>query len=279
VNIHALRQRNRHRDGGGAMRTVLVALYLLLISLSSAWAEDIPRSAIKLVKTSLVPLVCALKSENPTPTPSVVATGFFVDRLGDIVTAAHVVEGFATFNTLSHPCNALALVVRFGGWTEGESDLNGALFWLDCQERQTEDIATCKTEGNPFDTASVKGVIAPVVFATMLQHDGTPAAFTGFALDGFPITSKANVAANGLGHVLKYPDPKPMLVLDKTAPAGYSGCPVYIADGSVIGMIVQSSEQPGVEGSIGFAFARPSKAIVAYLTGLGIKVKTVKGEP
>jgi hypothetical protein len=68
------------------------------------------------------------------------------------------------------------------------------------------------------------------------------------------MTFRAAVAAYGIS----CPDGSmPELILDHAAPPGFSGSPVYLADGKIVGILVQSAQ----EKATGIAIARPASVL------------------
>jgi hypothetical protein len=80
----------------------------------------------------------------------------------------------------------------------------------------------------------------PVQFDWAIPPDGTHVAFTGFPLRARdPMTFRADVAA----FRVPWPDESmPELVLDHGALPGFSGSPVYLANGKVVGILVKDGK-------------------------------------
>ena len=92
---------------------------------------------------------------------------------------------------------------------------------------------------------------APVQFEWNIPPDGTQVAFTGFPVrTRDPLTFRAHVA----GFRMPWPDePIPELVLDRPTLPGFSGSPVYLANGKVVGIVLKD----GKDDAAGVTIVRP----------------------
>ena len=94
-----------------------------------------------------------------------------------------------------------------------------------------------------------------VKFEWNIPPDGTQVAFAGFPLEARdPMTFRAHLAA------YRAPLPNlltPGLIIDHPSLPGYSGSPVYMADGKVVGILVAD----GGPDAPGTAIARPVSAL------------------
>ena len=94
-----------------------------------------------------------------------------------------------------------------------------------------------------------------VQFDWGVPADGRRVAFTGFPLEARdPMTFRAHVAA------YRGPRPNlltPELVLDHASQPGFSGAPVFLADGTVVAILVRDGK-PRAEG---MSIARPISAV------------------
>lgn len=213
---------------------------------------------IERVKSAALPIVCLV--QDPDGSLSVnggMGSGFFINSEGYFVTAEHVINALEVRSKNTQDCLAPAIQMPKGGWsaTQGKPDLK--FFRFDnCLKDAESDIAVCRPLLNPFEEPEVKSQLGFVTFASSSAHsDGTPVAFTAFPLDlTRPVTSKANIASFLMVQNL--------IMIDKTAWPGASGSPLYLADGTVIGMVVSTGTN---EGS-GLAYARRVESITAFLS-------------
>lgn len=123
----------------------------------------------------------------------------------------------------------------------------------DCRVDSALDIALCSMSDDLLDRRRKLHLkVAPVKFDWRIPPDGTPVAFTGFPIQAHdPMTFRGDVAA----YRTPWPDP-PELVLDCATLPGFSGSPIYVADGNVVGILVKD----GKEEATGITIARPVSA-------------------
>jgi hypothetical protein len=179
-----------------------------------------------------------------------VGSGFLISEVGEFVTAAHVLAGK---QKKDDPCPTSAITLPLGGWDAGTPFEK--LVWFPfknsaCKIDSTNDVAACRLTGD-LPTRVRKLHPKAVQFDWSIPPDGTQLAFTGFPLEARdPMTFRAHVAAyRGL-----WPNQfTPELVLDHASLPGFSGAPVFLADGSVVAILVRDGK-PQAEG---MSIARP----------------------
>lgn len=224
-------------------------------------------TTIEKVKLSVVPVACATwpDGENSLSIKEIEGTGFFVSYEGDFITAAHVIKDHFKWNKKGEPnANCFPVIyVPAPTWQTFK--------WFkfaSCITDDVIDIAVCKTTVNPFGVSGLH--IDRLHLVSQVPSDGTPVAFTGFPqFIVVPVTSRANVAATADFFTKGQMD----IVVDKTTWHGVSGGPVYLGDGTVIGIIVKSGESVWS----GMAFARQTSNILKFLTEN--KIRIWQGEP
>jgi len=217
--------------------------------------KSVPVETIERIKSATAPIVCGAPRVDRSSfhISRNLGTAFFINGEGYFLTAAHVVTALEQFNASQSQCFP-AIYMPIGGWRT-----TGGVHWFrfgECVKDPEADIAVCKPTTSPFAAEDVKRQLTFVAFGTALNvKDGTALAFTGFPLQFLrPVTSKGNLAA--------YLDLDKKIVIDKAAWGGASGSPVYLADGSVIGILIER----GTGESIGLALARPAEFITDFLT-------------
>src|SRR6266498_4169493 len=228
----------------------------------NAQTDGFPES-VKRAKESIVPVACATwpDESHAITIKEIEGTGFFVNYGGNFITAAHVINDHFRWYTKDRPSADCFPVIYLANptWLKAR--------WFQfhaCISDTNIDVAVCKTVEDP--------VLYPELHVGSLRlsskttfDDGTPVAFTGFPQNILvPITSKANIAAVGEFFVLGRID----IVIDKTNWHGISGAPLYLSDGTVIGMMRQRGE--GLWD--GLAFARDMAAILKFLKEHNITV-------
>ena len=220
-------------------------------------AQDPFIGAIETMKRSIAPLVClSVKGEESTVLDRL-GSAFFVSTEGEFVTAAHVI---AEMQKSDRACPVSAITLPLEGWQPGVP--NEPTAWLafkigDCAIDTLLDVAKCRAMIDRSGPMAERGLrIVPVKFEWEIPPDGTQVAFTGFPLGvRDPMTFRAGVAANRPvwrdGKVI------PQLVLDRTAWPGFSGSPVFVSDGRVIGILFAGVINEGTA----MTFLRPASAV------------------
>lgn len=213
--------------------------------------------SIKHVKQSIIPVACATwPSEDGTITiKQIYGTGFFVNYEGNFITAAHVINDNFKWYSQERPSADCFPVIYIPNPTWS----NARWFQFhQCISDAGIDVAVCKTLQNPLDTRELHARWLHLSSKEILD-DGTPVAFTGFPQNILvPITSRANIAAIDDLFVPRHSD----IAVDKTVWHGVSGGPLYLSDGTVIGIIRGTGE--GLWS--GLAFARGIAEILRFLS-------------
>lgn len=191
-----------------------------------------------------------------------VGSAFLVSGGGDFMTAAHVITDM---QSAERSCPTPAIILPTGDWRP--EALTEPVRWFpfkisDCRMDSSLDIAICAVGG---DFSARKRELhlkaAPVQFEWNIPPDGTQVAFTGFPLRARdPMTFRADVAA----FRMPWPDESmPELVLDRATLPGFSGAPVYLANGKVVAILVKD----GKDEAMGVTIARPASALREMLAG------------
>jgi hypothetical protein len=184
-----------------------------------------------------------------------VGSAFFISESGDFLTAAHAVQEMQKSERL---CPSPAITLPFGDWHPEAHTENMAWFSFktsNCKLDRALDIAICPLNEHLAARRWEFPVhIEPAQFEWNIPPDGTPVAFTGFPLRARdPMTFRADVAA----YLIPWSDePIPELVLDHVSLPGFSGSPVYLADGKIVAILVKG----GTGETNGIAIARPASA-------------------
>jgi hypothetical protein len=181
-----------------------------------------------------------------------VGSAFFVSEAGDFLTAAHVIQ-----EVQRRPrCASSAITLPADDWRPQARTENLAWFPFkipNCKINNVLDIAVCPlTEDLSARRWELHLRAKAVEFEWDIPPDGTPVAFTGFPLRARdPMTFRAAVAA----YLIPWSEEAiPELVLDHGSLPGFSGSPVYLADGKIVAVLVKG----GKGETDGVALARPA---------------------
>jgi hypothetical protein len=206
-------------------------------------------AAIATIKRSIGSMDCLAVSGPEAKILKRMGSAFLVSQEADFLTAAHVVTSMQKDDD---PCPTPAITLADGDWRpEAPSE---AMLWFpfriaDCRVDDTIDLAECRPSGDLPARIRKLRKATPVQLEWRLQPDGTELAFTGFPLEARdPMTFRAHVAA------YSWPDhTMPDLVLDHGSLPGFSGSPVFLANGKVVAILVRD----GKPEAAGTAIARP----------------------
>lgn len=219
--------------------------------------EPVSLNTIERTRYAAIAIVCTESAPDlPLKVREIVGSGFFINNEGYFVTAAHVLDAIDKRVEIGQPCTA-AIYATVDGWTSINPTQNLKVFaFTTCIRNSQADIAVCRPIKNPFLYPEVsKGVGFMALAAGPPRADGTPVAFTGFPLGNVrPVTSKGNIAS--------YWPFEQLVLIDKASWPGASGSPLYIADGSVIGIVIETGKG---EGS-GLAYALSVAVITEFLS-------------
>lgn len=208
-------------------------------------------AAIETMRHSVASLDCLAVSGAETKILERVGSAFLVSAAGGFMTAAHVITDMKKRGRL---CPTPAIIVPGTDWHPAArtEDLRWFPFQTaDCRADRGLDIAVCSMTDDLSDRKRELHLkVAPVQFEWNIPPDGTQVAFTGFPLRARdPMTFRGGVAA----FRTPWPD-QPELVLDRPTLPGFSGSPIYVADGSVVAILVKD----GKEEASGITIARPA---------------------
>jgi V8-like Glu-specific endopeptidase len=228
---------------------------VLLVFLMLLPSQDvITTKTIESMQKSVFPVVCMEKKGEAYVGKLVVGTGFFINRKGDFMTAAHIPLDLQWL-TIKEDCFD-AIQLPTVAWKERSTDTQLRWFKITtCDYNKEADVAVCHLMVNPFDDVSVNGNIAPVSFARFSKYaDGAAVAFTGFPLGSvYPTTSKGSIAS--------YIPSQKQFAIDKNVWPGASGSPVYDANAKVIGLVFKG----GINEGAGLAYARSTDYILDFI--------------
>jgi V8-like Glu-specific endopeptidase len=227
-----------------------------------AQSEDQFISSIQATKRSTVAVACVKKTATGgIALASLEGTGFFVSGDGTFITAGHVAHGFSLpVPPRKEICEVPAIYLATDGWKAG-TEVGLTMFKIGlCKFDDDLDLAQCKTVDNPFASENVNVKPTFVTFDLSIQKEGTQLAFTGFPIStAQPITARGTVGTYwGTG---TESNPRE-IVIDHNNWPGASGSPVYLANGKVIGLILQR----GMNDATGLAFARSAIFIEGFLS-------------
>jgi hypothetical protein len=219
---------------------------------NSAAGGDPFIGAIETAKRSVASLDCLSVSGSESRIVERVGSAFLITGTGDFLTAAHVIAGM---QTPDGSCPTTALTLPAGDWhpEARTEDMRWFPFQASrCRMDPSIDIALCTlSEDLSARKRDLHLKAAPVLFELDIPPDGTQVAFTGFPLRARdPMTFRAHVAA----FRTPWPDePIPELVLDRPTLSGFSGSPVYLANGKVVAIILKD----GKDEAAGVTIVRP----------------------
>ncbi len=230
-----------------------VALLTLLIACVGVSVSQVPVKTVESVKRAVVPILCVRFDANHSlEFVYIVGSGFFINRDGHVLTAAHVIAGLNTYGA-QHQCSG-GIYIPLTSWKDNSTRLKPFEIG-ECISNADTDVAVCKAKSNPFLDIDVKDNISALTLGSVAAYDdGSAVAFTGFPLEFVsPVTSK--------GYIATYVDFRKELVIDKNTWPGASGSPVYDERGIVLGMIIKR----GLDEGTGLAYARPADSIIEFL--------------
>ena len=183
------------------------------------------------------------------------ARALLISEEGDFLTAAHVI---LEMQKGEHPCPIPAIIFPADDWSP-EARIE-PMRWFpfktsNCRVHSALDIAVCPlSEDLRTRRSELHLRVEPVQFEWSIPPDGTPVAFTGFPLQvRDPVTFRADVAAY---RIPWSGDSIPELILDHGALPGFSGSPVYLADGKIVAIVVKN----GNGETTGITIALPASA-------------------
>lgn len=212
---------------------------------------------IAAMKRTVTPIACMGSGQGPVRRPSRIAgTAFFLKSDGEFLTAAHVINEIdkSSLSTGAEGCPAPVVYLPVDEWPVGSNEFLARWYAFDvkdCVLDTARDLALCATRQSP--SADLQRTIGTVTFEQAPQPDGTAVAFTGFPLNAIqPMTAR--------GHIAMYPA-RDEIIVDQSAWPGVSGCPVYLQDGRVIGLLIQRGTGEGTGRSI----VRATSAIQEFL--------------
>ncbi|MGH9824016.1 MAG: S1 family peptidase [Blastocatellia bacterium] len=252
------------------MRIAILLLTLAsTVGVATGQDKSVSIEAIDRAKYAIVPIVCGAPQQNGDFTVTkIMGTGFFINEEGYFLTARHVMADWDKIDTSKGAC-APFIYLAIGGWKNGLETPSPRVRYFrftSCQISDQVDIAVCKPIDNPFKDSEVKKDIRFLEFTDFSgRDDGSPVAFTAYPLDFLrPVTAK--------GYIASYIPASNQIVIDRTAWPGASGSPVYLSDGRVIGVILQT----GIGLGSGLAYARPSESVLDFLTANHINFHNAK---
>ena len=207
------------------------------------------------MKHSVAALACVDASASKALTRP--GSAFFISNRGRFLTAAHVL---LDMRRDEDACPVSAVVLPADDWDPRAREEIQVWFPFripDCQIDTDLYVAAC----SPADDLSVpkpwfRFRISPVRLEFGIPADGTRVAFTAFPLGTRdPMTFMAEVAA----YRTQWQNERslPELVLDRGTWPGSSGSPVYLPDGSVVGILIKFGNEDGT----GLTYIRPIASV------------------
>ena len=201
---------------------------------------------VETMKHSVAPLACVAVSGTESKFLARRGTAFFISTAGEFMTAAHVLLDMRKNDP---PCPVKAVILpRNKIWDP--SALDEPMVWFSfkissCVIEQELDVAKCPLTDDPFNqNVGLDFEIVPVKFDWSIPPDGTQVAFTGFPMNiRDPVTFRANVAA--YRPVWRNEKVVGELLLDRGAWPGSSGSPLFLSNGSIIGILIAARTEEG----------------------------------
>jgi S1-C subfamily serine protease len=238
------------------MRFAVTSVFVLVLCAAATVSAQAPTPAaaaadpflatIASMKKAVTPIACMDSGEGGVRRPNRIAgTAFFLTPDGEFMTAAHVITDVlrGSLTTGAEGCLNPVVYLPLTEWPSGSNEFTARWYLFDaakCVRDSSLDLAFCRTRQNPSE--DLKRTIGTVTFERDLQVDGTAVAFTGFPLNVIqPMTAR--------GHIAMYTS-RDELIVDQSAWPGVSGCPVYLVDGRVIGVLIQRGTGDGTGRSI-----------------------------
>jgi hypothetical protein len=218
------------------------------------------------IEDASAPIACITLDNGSAQIKGIAGTATFLNDPGDVLTPKHVVEELIKIRGQSGSACTFAVYVPKTRWASVGVTLDAQYFGIgECQMDSTLDVAACHLQANPSTFPGIASVVRTIKLQSAPIADGTAIAFTGFPLHSIrPITSKGDIAARYISV-----DGSPRsLALDRNAWPGASGSAVYLADGSVVGIVIRT----GISEAEGLAYALPTPDIVDFLTRYGFRV-------
>jgi hypothetical protein len=199
-------------------------------------------AAIDTMKRSVAALACLSVNGKDSQILARSGTAFFISEKGDFLTAAHVVQDMQK----RQPSCPVAVVMTPTTKWQPDTRAETLVWWpfsvSSCRIDGYLDLVACSTEDDlSIIRSGLEFNIAPVKLDSRIPPDGTQVAFTGFPLDfRDPLTIRASVAAYRT--IWRGDLTIGELVLDRASWAGSSGSPVYLPDGTVIGVVIATAK-------------------------------------
>jgi S1-C subfamily serine protease len=259
-------QRRQHGCEASAWAGGLVGLLWIFCPLGAAQKvsptlrADPFIQAVQTLKHSVAHVDCLAVSDDDPELIDRVGSAFFISEAGEFLTAAHVVM---EMQKSTRQCPTSAVTLAFEDWSPQARTEKMAWFVFkasNCRVDTALDVAVCPlSKDSSAKRWDLHLLVEPVQFEWKIPPDGTPVAFTGFPLRARdPMTFRAAVAVylipwNG--------ESIPELILDHSALPGFSGSPVYLADGKIVGILVQRTQGEAA----GITIARPASVFRAMI--------------
>ena len=248
-------------DGTSNVARLIVWVWIIVPCCIAQRLQPAPFiAAIETIKHSVGAMDCLAVSAAEAKLLKRTGSAFLISDSGDFVTAAHVLTDM---QNSGDPCPVSAITFAVGDWRPEAHAEDMVWFPFEIKECRREiilDVALCRPTADLGPRMHKSNKVTAVEFEWSTEPDGTRLAFTGFPLEARdPMTFQAHVAA----YRTIWPDKAtPELVLDHNSLPGFSGSPVYTADGKVVAILVKDGkpEAPGA------AIARPVSAVREMLT-------------